>query len=160
MKIIYLGFATLFAVSGCATTSVTPVAKNQVIISTSAAPACGRSGAAKVAARMAAVETLRRGYQRFTIVGTNSANNTQIIRSGPTYANTYSSASFRGNSMYGNSTTYFGGQQTFVVGSHDAELLVVMFKQGEAGFNNAVDAKFELGGDWEELVKEGVNSCS
>ena len=62
--------------------------------------------------------------------------------------------------MYGNSTTYFGGQQTFVVGSHDAELLVVMFKQGEAGFNNAVDAKFELGGDWEELVKEGVNSCS
>lgn len=131
-----------------------------MIISTSAAPACGRSGAAKVASKMAAVETLRRGYQRYVIAGANAENNVRVIQTGPTYANTYSNASFYGNSGYGNSTTYFGGQQTIFSGSNDADLAVVMFNPGEKGFSQAIDAKTELGADWQKLVKDGVRTCT
>lgn len=152
--------AVVLTLTACASTSVTPVAKNQIIISTSAAPACGRSGAAKVASKMAAVETIRRGYQRYVIAGANAENNVQVIRTGPTYANTYANASVYGNSAYGNSTTYFGGQQTIFAGSNDADLAVVMFNPGEPGFSNAIDAKTELGGEWEKLVKDGIKTCS
>ncbi|MEZ5888030.1 MAG: hypothetical protein R3D56_14280 [Paracoccaceae bacterium] len=152
--------AVAMMLSACAATSVTPVSKNQVIISTSAAPACGRAGAAKVASKMAAVETLRRGYQRYLIAGANSANNVSAIQTGPSYANTYGNASFYGNSAYGNSTTYFGGQQTILVGSNDADLAVIMFNPGERGFATAIDAKAELGDGWEKLVKEGIRTCA
>ncbi|MEZ5777267.1 MAG: hypothetical protein R3E44_02790 [Paracoccaceae bacterium] len=109
---------------------------------------------------MAAVETIRRGYQRYIIAGANAENNVRVIRTGPTYANTYSNASFYGNSAYGSSTTHFGGQQTIFAGSNDADLAVVMFNPGDAGFSNAIDAKRELGSEWETLVKDGIKTCS
>ncbi|MGB7321650.1 MAG: hypothetical protein WBC95_09570 [Albidovulum sp.] len=160
MKSFALFAPLAIGLAACASTTVTPVAKNQVIISTSAAPACGRSGAAKVVSKMAAVETIRRGYQRYVIVGANSANNVQAIRTGPTYANTYGNASVYGNTAYGSSTTYYGGQQTIFVGSNDADLGVVMFNPGERGFNEGIDARSELGVEWEKLVKDGIQTCS
>ena len=93
------------------------------------------------------------------IVGANSANNVRVVQTGPTYANTYSQASFYGNSGYGSSTTYFGGQQTFVGGSHDTDVGVIMFNKGDPGFNNALDAKTELGPDWQILVADGIKTC-
>ena len=160
MKSICIVLGAFVALSACAATSVTPVARNQIIISTSAAPACGRSGATKVAARMAAVETLRRGFQRYIIAGVNAQNNTRVVTTGPTYASTTATAQVYGGSAYGQSTTHFGGQQTFVFGAHDADLGVVMFNSGDPGYKNAVDAKTELGADWEKLVKEGIRTCS
>jgi hypothetical protein len=154
------GAVIILTLAGCATTSVTPVAKNQIIISASAAPACGRSGAARVAAKMAASETIRRGYQRYIIVGANSANNVHVSRTGPTYAQTYSNATYSGNRMAGNSTTYFGGQQTIIGGTHDSDLAVVMFNPREPGFENAIDARTELGEGWEKIVKDGIHSCT
>ncbi|WP_415183333.1 hypothetical protein [Phaeovulum sp.] len=160
MKSIVFTASIVLALTGCAATSVTPVSKNQVIISTSAAPACGRSGAAKVASKMAAVETVRRGYQRYIIVGANSANNVQAIRTGPTYSNTYANASVYGNTATGSATTYYGGQQTVIFGSNDSDLGVVMFNPGEQGFKNGIDARSELGPDWEKLVKDGIRTCT
>lgn len=153
-------FAILLALSACASTSVTPVAKNKIIINTSAAPICNGSGAQSVAAKMAAIETLRRGYQRFVIVGIESADNVSVTRTGPTYAYTNSSYQGIGNSVYGNSTTRYGGGSTIVSGSHDTALGVIMLNPGDPGFENGVDAKSALGGKWQELVKKGVSTCA
>ncbi|MBU9697816.1 hypothetical protein GU927_008135 [Rhodobacteraceae bacterium HSP-20] len=130
-----------------------------MMISTSAAPACGMSGAQKVAAQMAAVETLRRGFDRFTISGMGGQSNVQVINRAPTYAYTSGSATGFGNSVYGSATTTYGGGGPIVFGSNDANLLVVMYRKGDAGFSAAVDARSTLGADWEKKVKEGVNTC-
>ncbi|WP_145975076.1 hypothetical protein [Cereibacter sphaeroides] len=145
--------------AGCASTSVTPVSQNQIIINASAAPACGRSGASRVASKMAAVETLRRGFQRYIVVGTNSDSNVSVVSTGPTYANTYGTYNTFGSSTYGSSRTTYGGGMTMMVGTHDASLGVIMFNPGDPGFSQAIDAKAELGSDWEKLVKAGIKTC-
>ena len=157
-----LGILSTIAVlvTGCASTAVTPIAKNQVLISTSAAPACGTDGAAKVASQMAAVATLRAGYERYVIRGGGVENNTRVVTTGPTYATTYGSASVYGNTAYGSSTTYFGGQNSFIAGSNNAEFAVQMFKPGEPGYKNGLDAKSALGKDWEKKVRDGINTCA
>jgi len=152
-----LAFAFL---SACAASSVTQVSSNQFIISTSAAPVCGGVGAQKVAAKMAAVEVLRHGFERYIIVGADAANNTGIMRTGPTYSNTSATFNRYGNTVYGRGTTYYGGQQTIVYGSHDAKLAVIAINKGDDGFNDAVDAKLTIGEDWERIVKNGVHSCN
>ena len=35
-----------------------------------------------------------------------------------------------------------------------------MFKPGDAGYSNALDAKAQLGENWQELVKTGINNCN
>lgn len=159
MKFKPFSALTVLLLAGCAETAVTPIARNQIMLSTSAAPACGRTGAVKVANKMAAVETLRRGYQRFIIAGANSANNTRAISTGPTYAYTSGSYSGYGNSVYGNSTTTFGGNNVMWTGSNDADLLVIMLNPGERGYNDGIDAKSQLGAEWEQLVKDGISTC-
>ena len=160
MKHFLLMLPIAFAISACASSEVIPVSKNQIIISTSAAPACGTAGAAKVAAKMAAIETIRRGFERYIILGSQQANNVGVIRTGPTYANTYGQASVYGNTAYGSSTTYYGGQQTIFTGSHDRGLAVLMLNRGDKGFANGVDAKAQLGEDWQQLVANGINTCT
>lgn len=150
-----LASAAALALSACVNSSVTPISANQIIINTSAAPICSGAGAQSVAVKMAAVETLRRGYERFVIVGMDSANNVGVMRSAPTYANSTYRA--YGNTLYGNTT--YGGGNTIVYGSHDAALGVVLLKQGDRGFSEGVDAKSTLGEKWEDLVKNGVKTC-
>lgn len=156
-----LGFvATVSLVAGCAATAVTPVSRNQVIISTSAAPACGVAGAQKVAAKMAAVETLRRGFERFIVGGAQSQNNVRVVNTAPTGAFTTGSVNTFGNTSTGAFNTTFTGGGPVFYGSNDASLLITMFNRGERGFNDAVDARSTLGPDWEEIVQKGVTTCS
>ncbi|QYK43168.1 MAG: hypothetical protein KF887_08750 [Paracoccaceae bacterium] len=154
----FIPFA-IFLLSSCASTSVTPVARNQIIINTSAAPVCGSSGAQGVAARMAAVETIRRGFERFVIVGAQSANNVGVIQRSPTYATTTGTLQNYGNTTYGNATTTFGGGGPMIYGSHDAALGVVMLNRADPGYSNGVDAKGVLGPKWQEMVEKGITTC-
>lgn len=108
---------------------------------------------------MAAVETLRRGFDRYMIVGAASANNVSTHRTGPTMATTYGTGSLTGNYYSGNSTTYYSGSQTIVSGSHDNQVRVRTFSPGQSGYDQALDAKTELGTEWEKLVKSGVKTC-
>ncbi|MFL4994122.1 MAG: hypothetical protein ACJ8DB_02820 [Microvirga sp.] len=55
-------------------------------------------------------------------------------------------------------TTYVPGP-TIVSGSHDRSLGVVMFRNGEPGAENALDARQALGAEWQEIVKSGVHTC-
>lgn len=147
------------SVAGCARTSVIQVSSNEIMLTTEAAPICGTTGSQEVAQQMAAVETLRRGFSRYIIGGAASQNNVGVIQTGPTYANTYGSATVSGNSVYGQSTTYYGGQQTIVYGSHDTAMRLLMLKPGDPGFEQGVDAQMILGPEWQKKVADGVNSC-
>ena len=157
----YALFAAVAAVlSACAQSSVTDLSQREFILSTEAAPVCGSTGAQRVASRMAAVEVLRRGFDRYIVTAARGANNVSVYQTGPTYANTYGNASVYGNTLYGSSTTYFGGRQTIISGTHDAGLRVVMLRPGEPGYSDALDARTVLGEDWQELVANGVRNCA
>lgn len=64
IKLLLTATVLLFA-SGCAVTKVQPLTKNSFSVSTAAAPACGQAGASKVANRVAAIEVIKRGGDRF-----------------------------------------------------------------------------------------------
>ena len=145
--------------SSCASTSFTQLARNQAVVSTSAAPVCHTSGAAEVARQGAAIATLNQGFERFIIIGYGAEDNTRIVSTGPTYATTSGSFNRLGNSVYGSSTTRFGGQSTFIAGRNDAQLHIVMLNRGDPGFDDGLDAKQALGTDWEKKVKDGVPTC-
>ncbi len=51
------------------------MAKDTFKVSTQAAPACGANGARNVAFKTASIEVIRRGYDKFIIVGDASASN-------------------------------------------------------------------------------------
>jgi hypothetical protein len=158
LRTVLLSMITLIAV-GCARTSVMQVSRNEVVLTTSAAPICGATGSQEVAQAMAAIETVRRGFERYLIAGAGSQNNVKVMQTGPTYANTYGSATVTGNTVQGSATTYYGGQQTFVYGTHDTAMRVVMLNRGDAGYDQGVDAKMILGPDWQEKVTNGINQC-
>lgn len=107
---------------GCASTAVTPLAQNEILVSTSAAPACGTSGAARVASQMAAVETIRSGFERYIILGAQAENNVRAVSTGPTFATTTGTFNTIGNTTFGSSTTTFGGSQTVLTGSNDTRV--------------------------------------
>ena len=146
--------------TACAESTTIDLAKNQFILQTSAEAACGRIATTKVANKMAAVETLRRGYDRFVILGAASANNTQTVVTGPTYATTYANATAYGNHAYGTANTYYGGQSVLFTGTHDQDLNVLMLRKGERGYNSAIPAKKVLGENWKEIAEKGINTCT
>lgn len=155
-------FSTLAAsilLTACVSTDVTQLTRNEFIISTSAAPACGTSGARRVVNRMAAVETIRQGYDRFVIAGARSENNVRAVNTGPTNAYTTGQATTVGNTTYGSATTTYSGGGVTYMGSNDADLHVIMLRPGDAGFDNALDARETLGPEWQRLVEEGVRTC-
>ena len=160
---VYMKFsaiALVALVAGCTSSSVTPVSQNQFILSTSGAPACGQTGTARVASQMAAVETLRRGYPRYVIVGSGAQNNVSVINTAPTFATTNGTFNRSGNTVYGNSTTTFGGGMTMVMGTNDNQLNVVMLKAGDASYAQGLDAKAQLGEKWAEKVENGIQTCA
>lgn len=145
--------------AGCTSTSVMPVAQNQFMLSTSAAPVCGASGAQKVASKMAAVETVKQGFERYAILGAQNQNNVSIVNTAPTGAMTTGTMNTYGSTTTGTfNTTYVGGGP-IVTGSRDAQLSVMMFNPGDRGYSNALDAKQQLGDNWRELVETGVTTC-
>lgn len=145
--------------SGCASSSVTQLSRNTAVITTSAAPVCRTTGAAEVANQMAAIATIKAGYQRFVVGGFGTANNTRVVSSGPTYATTTGTFSRMGNTMYGTANTSYGGQSTYVTGSNNAEMRIIMLNPGDAGYEQGIDARSTLGSDWQKKVADGISNC-
>ena len=148
--------------SGCASSSVMDLDRNTIEISTSAAPACGSQGAQQVAVKTAAIETLRRGFDSYIILGAQADNNVGVVGHTPITANTFQNGTIN---AYGNRATYSGtantyvsGGQPIIGGSHDQKLAVRMFKANDPQGANAVDAKQVLGPEWQKVVQKGAGS--
>ncbi|WP_245305924.1 hypothetical protein [Bradyrhizobium sp. LTSP849] len=127
---------------------------NTMIVQTSAAAVCGGQGALAASQRLAAIETIRAGYDRYIITGGEAQNNVRVSQ----LPGSYNTEGTYGRGSYQATTTYQPGP-TVVSGSHDQGLSIVMFHEGEPGAQQAVGAREVLGPDWEEKVKKGVSFC-
>ena len=149
--------------SACAKSSIIPLSADTFQVTTGAAPICGQVGAASVAAKQAAAETIRRGYDKFVITNGAYQNDVHVVGYTPVVANTSSTATgnINGNmvDMNGRATTTVSGGDPIVMGSHDQALVVKMFKASDPAGANAVDARSSLGPDWQKTVEFGVNTC-
>ncbi len=157
MRPIFL-FLTVLPLAACAGSEVTRTSANTMLIDAGAAPACGRQGAARVASKSAAVETIRAGYDRYIITGAAAQNNVSATQMPGTVYSSGSVTYGRGFGTYQGSSTYVPGP-TIYSGSHDRALTVVMFNEGDQGYENALDARQMLGPDWQDIVKNGVHTC-
>ena len=145
--------------TGCASTNVTPLSANTVLISTSVEPECGGQSADKLAFDRAAVETIRRGFDRFVIVGAQSSSDIYQVGNMPVYADTSVTGQRVGQSVFLNGQTRISGGQPIYGGSHNRQLEVVMFRAGDPQGANALDARAELGVDWPKKIKQDKNIC-
>ena len=145
------------ALAGCASSSVLDVASDTIQISTSAARVCGQSGAQAVASKRAAIETLKRGYDGYMIVGGDYQNNVRVVVTTPVTANTQTTGVINdyGNqaTFSGQSTTNYSGGYPIVGGRHQQALTIRMFHGGDPGSERAVNAKGVLGPDWQEQIQ-------
>jgi hypothetical protein len=146
--------------TACVSTDVTPLSQDEFIITASAAPVCGMSGARGVASRMAAVQTLRSGYDHFIIVGAQAQSNVRAVALPPTSSYTTGQATAVGNTAYGSSTTTYSGGGIAYTGTNDAGLHVLMLRPGDKGYENSLDARAILGPDWERVVHDGIRTCN
>jgi hypothetical protein len=154
---LFVVFSTVLA--ACASGSVTQLSRNTAVITTAAAPICRTTGAAEVANQMAAIATIKAGYQRFIVGGFGTANNTRVVATGPTFATTTGTFNRMGNTVYGTANTSYGGQSTYVTGSNNAEMQITMLNPGDAGYEQGIDARAALGPDWQKKVDGGINNC-
>ncbi len=125
-----------------------------MIVQTGAAPVCGGRGALRVAQQLAAIETIKAGYDRYIITDGQAQNNV-VVSQAP---GSYNTSGNYGRGFYNATTTYQPGP-AIVSGSHDQGLTVVMFRNGEPGAVQALSAQDALGPDWQEKVKNGIRTC-
>lgn len=149
----------MLLLAGCASADVTPMAQNVVLVSSSAAMACGQAGARQVAFQRAATETIRRGYDKFYIVDARGGSDIRQIGTTPVYGTSTMQGQVLGNTFYGTGQTTVTGGQPIYGGSHSQELAVVMFRSDDPEAANAIDARTELGPDWQTKVAENAVTC-
>ncbi|WP_157054254.1 hypothetical protein [Ruegeria sp. 6PALISEP08] len=138
----------------CSSSTTTRLAQNIVRIDVSTAPACGSSGARKLVSRMAAVETIRLGYDKYLIAAMDAENNVRVVGANYNTTGTLNTYGNTGrNTGYTTATPIYGGTQ-------DAAIVAIMFKQQDPEAKNAIDARTTLGANLAEVVAKGTpNTC-
>ncbi|MBO9448064.1 hypothetical protein [Ruegeria sp. R14_0] len=137
-------------VGACASSTTTQLARNIVRIDVSAAPACGAAGARNLVSKLAAVETIRLGYDKYLIAEMGAENNVRVV--GANYNTTGTLNTFGNTSTFSGNTT----ATPIVSGTPDAAIVAVMFEQRDPEAANAIDAKTTLGANWDEIVAKGT----
>ena len=133
---------------GCARSSTVPVGEDTIEITVYVGTICDARDAARLAQRHAAVETIRRGFDDYIVIG--SAGGDHVAGDAPETAR----------------TTLFGGGGGALF-SDDAPLLahhrvltVRMLQAGEGDSAATVSARAVLGDEWEAVVAKGPsNTC-
>jgi len=95
LKRVLLMLPLVGALTACAGAQATRTSANTMMIDAGAAPACGPGGAAKVAAKSAAIETIRAGYDRYIITGGQAQNNVSVTQM-PGHVQTVGTARYYG----------------------------------------------------------------
>src|SRR5690606_3689699 len=129
--------------AGCTSSDTIRTSANTAIVRTTAAPVCGGTGAARVAQKQAAIETIKAGFDRYIILDAASANNVQVVQ-GP---GTYHHSGTMNRGFYSGTTTYQPGMP-MVYGRHEQAFAVRMFRDGEPGAHHALSAREALGPKW------------
>ena len=144
MRNILTACALAATVGGCAGASTVPLAQDTVQITARAAPVCGPAGAEKLALKQAAVETIRRGYDRFIVLNAQAGGS--YVGSTPIVV----------QNMGGGMAMATGGQPMI---APNQGLVIKMFKDGNPQGTNALPARDTLGPDWQEQIKRESINC-
>lgn len=126
MKHILPSVALLIGLGGCAFNSVQQLSTDTFQVSVTSAPICGRDGASKVSQQIAAIETIKRGRDRFLIVNAQSGSEFGGFAAGVPLSR---------------------GQQSIIVKTPSEE---------EPDFARALSARQILGPDWQSIVARGA----
>ncbi len=138
---------SVVAVVGCAKTDAIPLSANEVQILVDAAPACGATGAQRLAATVAAVETVRRGFDRFVVTAVNGKSLASAIWTSPSATTDVSSK-----------VTVSSGGWASISRRHQNTMRIRMTRRGDRGAERAIDARAHLGPKWRETVKDGASA--
>lgn len=124
--------STLFTliVAGCVETSVQPLSQSAFKISTEAEDMCGAKGTRQIAFKEAAIEVIKRGADRFIVVGDQSRS-----------------------AITGGMFTTYGGFDTF--GTNTQDMVIQIVQKGDPRFTDALSARQTLGPDWQSIVAKG-----
>lgn len=114
--------ALVLALGACAQTQIQPMTKDSFKVATHAAPACGPSGARNVAFKSAAIEVIRKGGDKFVILGDHTDSGMQ------------------GDFFSGFNQNYSQG------------MVIKMIPDNAPEAKNALSARETLGSDWQALV--------
>ena len=134
--------------AGCARTSTAPVGADTIEITVHVGTICDGSDAERLARRHAAVETIRRGFDDYVVVG--SFGGDHMADEEPATARTTLSGS--------SGRTLFSEDAPLL--AHHRVLTVRMFRAGEGDSAATVSARAVLGDEWEAVVAKGApNLC-
>ena len=136
------------ALTGCARTSTAPVGEDTIEITVHVATICDGRDAERLAQRHAAVETVRRGFDDYVVIG--SVGGDHVADDAPETART---------TLLGDSgRTLFSEDAPLL--AHHRMLTVRMFRAGEGDSAATVSARAVLGDDWEAIAAKGApNTC-
>jgi hypothetical protein len=132
-NLVFTGWLLLLA--GCVETSVQPLTQSSFKISTEAEDLCGAKGTREIAFREAAIEVIKRGADRFIVVGDQSRSE-----------------------ITGGMFTTYGGFDTY--GTNTQDMVVQIIQKGDPRMKDALSARQTLGTDWQAIVAKGsADSC-
>lgn len=125
MKHFLLAAAVMSALGGCAYNSVQQLSADTFQVAVTSAPVCGRKGAANVSQKIAAIEVIKRGRDRFLIVNAQSGSEFGGFIGGAPLAR---------------------GQQS---------IIVKMPAETDPDYARTLSARMTLGPDWQKTVSKG-----
>ena len=132
--------------TGCARTSTVPVGEDTIEVTVHVGTICDEGDAARLAQRHAAVETIRRGFDDYIVIGSVGGDHTAGEE--PATART---------TLYGSSgRTLFSEYAPLL--AHHRMLTIRMFPAGEGDSAAAVSARAVLGDEWEAVVAKGPST--
>jgi hypothetical protein len=118
------------ALGGCASASTVPLSQDTFKITGRAAPVCGAAGAERMAVRQAAVEVIKRGYDRYMILGEQQQSNVVGVTPITVQRTGYGSG-------------FVSGGDPIV--AHSEGMVVKMFRDNDPAAANALSARAMLG---------------
>lgn len=132
--------------TACSKASVIPLSADMIQVVVEAKPQCGPTGAQKLAVDTAAVATIEQGFDRFQVVAYSDRSVASSVTTMPTMTAVQPGGLITGPGFAG------------IARRHHNTVRVQMFRHGDAGSEQAIDARRHLGPDWQKKVKRGV-SC-
>lgn len=130
-----IAVTSLLIVVGCVETSVQPLTQSSFKISTEAEDMCGAKGTRQITFREAAIEVIKRGADRFIVVGDQSRS-----------------------AITGGMFTTYGGFDSY--GTNTQDMVIQIVTKGDPRFGDALSARQTLGPDWQAIVAKGPSaSC-
>ncbi len=128
-SVVQISLVAMFIV-GCVETNVQPLTRTSFKIATEAEDLCGAGGTRQIAFQSAAIEVIKRGADRFIVVGDQSRS-----------------------AVSGGYFTDFGSFETY--GTNSQDMVIQVVNKGDPNYGNALSARQTLGANWQEIVEKG-----